>query len=77
MVLRIYQEVVDHLNRFRMLDVDMLLLANRLHKVLMDNLSDLSPCFAIVHNEKVISLSDQFGHYGNWPVTEDVAFLIK
>ena len=50
MVLWVNQEVVDHLNRFRMLDVDMLLLAHRLHKVLMDNLSDLAPCVAIVHN---------------------------
>ena len=49
-VLWINQKVVDHLNRFRMLDVDMLLLTHRLHKVLMDNLSDLAPCVAIVHN---------------------------
>ncbi len=58
MVLGIHEEVVDHLNRFRVLDMDMLLLANRLHKILMDNLSDLAPCFTIVHNQKVISLCD-------------------
>lgn len=58
MVLRVLQEVVDHLNRFRMLDMDMLLLAHRLHEVLMDDLSDLAPCLAIIHNQKVISLGD-------------------
>ena len=50
-------KVPHHLSRLGMLDVNMLLLAHRLHEILMHQLAYPSPCFAIVHDEKVVPLS--------------------
>ena len=76
MVLRIGEEVVNHLNRFRVLNLNMLLFAHGLHEVLMDKFSDLTPCFAIVHDQEMVSLSDQVGNYRRRAIAVYVAFLI-
>lgn len=58
MIIGIHEEISNHLNRFRMLNVDMLFLAHGLHEILMDQLPNLSPGLAIVHDQKMISLRD-------------------
>ena len=58
MIIRIDHEVPHHLSRFRVLDMDMLLLTHRLHEVLMHQLADLPPCLTIIHDEEVIALGD-------------------
>lgn len=77
MRLWLHKEVVHHLGRFRVLDMNVLLFAHRLHEVLMHKLSNFAPSFAIVHNQKMVALSDQVSHERCWPVAVYVALLIQ
>ena len=70
-------EVSHHLSRLRVLDMNMLLLTHGLHEILMHQFPYLPPCFAIVHDEKVITLSYQSGYDGFGAVAEYVTLFIK
>ena len=76
-IFRIYHEIPHHLRRFRVLNMDMLLLAHWLHKILMHQLPDLPPRLAIIHDEEVIALSDQSSHDGSRSVAVNVTFLVE
>lgn len=75
--LRFHDEVMNHLDCFRILNMNMFFVANRLHEVLMNELSDHAPSLPIIHHQKVITLSDQAGYKGRGPVTVNIAFLIE
>ena len=60
-----------------MLNMDMLLFAHWLHKVLMHQLPDLPPRLAIIHNKEMIALSDQSSHDGSRSVAVNVTFLVE
>ena len=77
MIVWIDHKVPHHLSRFRVLDVDVLLLAHWLHEILMHQFPDLSPCLAIIHEEEVITLSDQSSHDGSRSVAVNVTFLVE
>lgn len=77
MILRVDEEIVHHLGSFRVLHMDMLFLADRLHEVLVHELPDLAPSLAIVHDQKMVPVRDQVGHERGRPVAVDVAFLIQ
>ena len=77
MIIRIDHKVPHHLSRFRVLNVNMLLLAHWLHKILMHQFPDLPPRLAIIHDEEVIALSDQSGHDGSRSVAVNVTFLVE
>ena len=77
MMIRIEHKVPDHLRRLRVLDMDMLLLAHRLHEILMHQFPDLPPRVVVVHDEKVIPLRDQPGHDGFGPVAVYVALFVE
>ena len=77
MILWVYHEVMNHLDCFRVLDMDMFFLAHWLHEVLMNELSDLAPRFAIIHDQKMVTLSDQVGYEGCRSIAVDTALLIQ
>lgn len=77
MVYRIDKEIPNHLNRFCVLDMNVLFFAHGLHEVLMYQLPNLSPRLAIVHNQEVISLRDQASHDGFGSIAVDVALLVE
>lgn len=77
MIFWLHKEVVHHLGSFRVLNMDVLFFADRLHEVLVYELSNFPPSFAIVHNQKMVTLSDQISHERGWPVTVYVALLIQ
>lgn len=77
MILWINKKVANHLDCFRVLDVDMLFLACRLHEILMNQFPNLAPRLAIIHHQKVISLGNQTSNYGRRPVAVYVALLIQ
>ena len=77
MMIRIDHKVSHHLRGLRVLDMNMLLLTHGLHEILMHQFPYFPPCFAVVHDEKVITLSYQSGHDGFRAVAEDVTLFIK
>ena len=72
----VHHEIMNHLNGFRMLHVNVMFLTDRLHKILVHKLPDLAPFLTIVHNQKMIASGDQAGYDGRRSVAEDIAFLI-
>jgi len=76
-VARIREEVVNHLDCLCMLNMDVLLLTDRFHEILMNELSDFAPLFAIIHDQKVVSLSDQTSHQRGWPIAVYVALSVQ
>ena len=77
MIIWVDQEVVDHLDRFRMLNVDVFFLTHGLHEVLMHKLSDLAPRLAIVHNQQMVTLGNQMGYKGSRSIAVNTALLIQ
>lgn len=77
MIIWIDQEISNHLNRLRVLHMNVLLFAHRLHEVLMYQLPNLSPRLAIVHNQEMISLRDQASHDGFRSIAVDIALLVE
>ena len=77
MIFWLHKEVVHHLGSFRVLNMDVLFFADRLHEVLVHQLPNLPPSFAIVHNQKVVTLSYEISHERGWPVTIYVALLVQ
>lgn len=76
-IFRIYHKVPYHLRRFRVLNMDMLLLAHGLHEILMDQLPDLPPRLPVIHHEEVIALGDHSSHDRSRSVAVNVAFLVE
>lgn len=71
-----FKEVVQHLDRFCLLNLPVFLLAVRLHKVLMDQFPNMAPPLPILHDQEVTVVSNQVGDQRNRPVRIDIALLI-
>jgi hypothetical protein len=71
------QEVIEHLFRFRFLNLPVYPIAVRLHKVLVDKFADAAPHLPILHHQEVVAAGDQVGDEGDRPMRIDAAFLIN
>ena len=68
---------MNHLRCFCVLNMYMSFLAHRFHEELMNKLSNLAPRLTIIHNQQMITLSDEVSYNGSRPVAVDIALLIK
>lgn len=55
MLIRTNTHIPQHLHRLSILNLNMLLLHHRLHKVLMDELPESAPLLTILHNQQMVS----------------------
>lgn len=76
-LLRCDQEVVHELGRLGVLEMDVLFLAHRLHEVLVNQLTNLSPLITILHQEQMIPLSDEIPDIGDWTMAVQTTFLVQ
>lgn len=68
---------MHQLNRLGVLQADMLFLAHWLHEVLVNRLSDFPPLLTILHEKKVVALSDEMTDEGSRPVAVQAASPIE
>lgn len=71
------QKVVHQLSGLSVLEVDVLLLAHGLHEVLVDQLSDAPPLFAVLHQQQVIALCDEVPDVGHRAVTVQTTLPVQ
>ncbi len=53
------QVISDHLHRFCILKHDVLFLDHSLHKILMDHFPEAPPYLSILHDEKMVTTSNE------------------
>lgn len=77
MTIRIDEKVMQHLAGFRLLHMEVLLLAPRFHEELMDQLAHRPPGVAVLHHKDMITAGNQMGDGGWWTVTVSGASFVE
>lgn len=76
-ILRRLQHVVQHLNRFGMLDLGMTFDAQSLRQVLMNLFPHQSPGWGIIHQKYVVAFANHVAHFVPRAVTRNGASLLQ
>ena len=68
---------MDHLDCLGILDSEVLFVANGLHEILVNELSNTPPSGAVVHGQEMVTLSNRVSYNRRRAMTINAALLIK